>query len=149
MAGTGVILPAVALGLQAFSSISEGIAGSQANQHSARQAETAARVGHIQADQIDATARTELSTTISNIRAIAATAGAPIDSQALQAFISGEERASDRDRRIAVSGARLQAGQSSLDALAYRRAARWSLIGGFMGAATSIAKIPGTFPSAP
>jgi len=141
MAGTG-ILPAVALGLQGVSLVAQGMGAAAGNRSEADKAERTARIGRVQADQIDATLRGELSDTISNIRAISAAAGAPVDSPALEAFMEGEIRASDRDRITAVSSARLQAGQSSLDAMAYRRAARWSLIGGAIGGLTKFAGIP-------
>ena len=125
---------------QAAATLAKGIGEAKGFEYDAERAKLAQEVAEVQADQIDATYRDELATTVANIRAIQASSGAPIDSQATMAFIRGEERASDRDRRLAVTSARLQAGQYGLDAIAFRRAARMARIGAFLGAGVSLAQ---------
>lgn len=138
MAGSGVLLPAIGFGLQAVGFFAKGAAGAVANRSQAENAERDRRVGRLRAAQTDTALRQELHATIGNIRAIAASAGAPVDSPAIEAFIRGEEVASDRDRRVAVSNEIMQAEQYGLDAANFRRAARWSLLGGAFNAATSV-----------
>lgn len=150
MAGSGLLLPAIGFGLQAVGMFAKGAAGAAANRSQAENAERSRRVGRIRADQMDTVMRGELASTIGNIRAVAASAGAPVDSPAIQAFIRGEEMASDRDRRIAVGNEVLQAEQYGLDAIQYRKAARWSLLGGAVNAGMALGQtIAARPPSTP
>lgn len=143
MANASWILPAIGLGLTGTSMILKGVGQKKANESEADKSIFAFRVGQVQAKQTDTALRNELAVTRSNIRAIMASRGSPVDSPAAEAFIRGEETASDRDRHIAVSNARLQANASGLDAFAFRRAARWSLIGGVAGGLGQFAQIGG------
>lgn len=138
MAGSGILLPAIGFGLQAVGHFAKGAAGAVANRSQAENAERNRRVGRMRADQVDTVLRNDLASTIGTIRAIAASSGAPVNSPAIEAFIRGEEAASDRDRRIAVSNEILQAEQFGIDAASYRRAARFSLLGGAFNAGTSV-----------
>lgn len=133
----------IGLAANATSKVVQGIGQSKANQSEAEQSIMAWRVGQAQADQIDAAYRDELDSTMRNIRAIQASAGAPTDSASAQAVAAREAEASDRDRRVAVASARLQANQSGLDAFAFRRAARWSLWGGILGGLGTAAQAAG------
>lgn len=136
---------AIGLGLQGFAMIAQGAGDAAGLRHQAQQMETARRVGEIQADQIDAAHRRELADTFGNMRAIAASAGVPIDSQAFQAAMLGEEVASNRARRTAVANARMQANQFGLDAIAYRRAARFAFAGGVASGLSQFAQIPSLY----
>lgn len=102
----------------------------QAGQQAAAQSKRAAQVGRIQADQVDASYRDELNSTISNIRAIRAGAGVGGFSPTGMAIEADQERISTRDRRIEVGNRRMQANQDEDDARFRKSAATWSLIGG-------------------
>jgi hypothetical protein len=128
------LLPFIAIGLSATSTILGGVGEARGTRHEAEQAEIAARVGDIQADQLDADYRREFSTTLANIRAIQASAGAPVNSPSSQAYVAAEEAESTQQRQRAVTSARLGATQARLDAIAYRRAARGALFGAAVGA---------------
>ncbi|MCW5695323.1 MAG: hypothetical protein KIS96_01180 [Bauldia sp.] len=138
-------IAAIGIGMQAMSILGRSFGERAAALDQKRKAEFAARVGMVAADQIDTAYRQELAATVSNIRAIQASAGVNVGSPSAQAFLRGEEAASDGDRATAVASARLQAGQHGLDAIAYRRAARWSLIGGAIGAGSTLIGIAGLF----
>lgn len=123
--------------MQAAGAIFTGLSGLvgaygqyQASQHAAQQSERAAQVGRIQADQIDASYREELNSTISNIRAIRASTGVGANSPTGRAIEADQERISTRDRRIDVGSRRMQANQDENDARFRRSAATVSLIGG-------------------
>lgn len=108
-----------------------GAMGQSAGQdYQAAQAERAAQVGRVQADQIDANYREELNSTIANIRAIRASAGVGANSPTGMAVEAEQQRRSDRDRRIDVGSRRMQANQDEADADFYRSSARTSLLGG-------------------
>lgn len=113
----------------------------EASNYAAAQSERAAQVGRVQADQIDASYREELNSTISNIRAIRASAGVGANSPTQMAIESKQERTSNRDRKIEVGSKRMQATQDEQDARFRRSSARMALFG---GAATSMAKYFGS-----
>lgn len=145
MAGTGLLtgLAIAGMAASAAGSVLRGIGDKKANENEAEKAVLAWRVGQVQADQIDASLRGELDSTLRNIRAIQASSGAPTDSASAEAVANVEAEASDRDRLVAVASTRLQANQSGLDAYMFRRAARWSLFGGILGGLGSLSGIAG------
>lgn len=102
----------------------------QAGNFEAAKSKRAATVGKIQADQIDASYRDELNSTISNIRAIRASSGVGANSPTGMAIEADQERISNRDRRIDVGSKRMQAKQDEDDAKFRKSAAKVSLIGG-------------------
>lgn len=126
-----------------------GLAGSlvgavgqyQAQNHAAAQSKRAAKVGRIQADQIDASYRDELNSTISNIRAIRATAGVGANSPTQMAYEDEQEKVSNRDRKIEVGSKQMQANQDEEDARFRKSSANWALLG---GATTGLAKFFGS-----
>lgn len=144
-AGAGIIMQAVGLGLTGVSLVARGAAGAAAGREDARRAEVNRRVANVQADQIDASYRDELDRTVRNIAAIQASSGAPINAPSTMAYIRRETEASDTDRRIAVANARLQADAAGMDAIAFRRAARWSLGVGVAQGAQSFAEMASLF----
>lgn len=101
-----------------------------AGKNAAAQSKRAAQIGRIQADQIDANYRDELNSTISNIRAMRAGAGVGSMSPTGMAIEAGQEKISDRDRRIEVGSKRMQANQDDDDARFRKNAATVSLVGG-------------------
>lgn len=126
-----------------------GLAGSlvgaygqyQAGNHAAAQSKRAAQVGRIQADQVDASYRDELNSTISNIRAIRASSGVGPNTPTQRAFEAAQAEKSDRDRKIEVGSKRMQANQDEEDARFRRSSAKMALVG---GAATGLAKYFGS-----
>lgn len=146
--GAGVLMQAVGLGLTGVSLIAGGAANASAGKEEARRSEVNRKVALIQADQIDASYRDELDRTVRNIFAVQASAGAPINAPSTQAYINRESEASDMDRRIAVGNAKLQADAAGMDAIAFRRAARWSLGVGVARGAGSFAEIASLYRKA-
>lgn len=137
----GVALSVAGLAMQGFSMIAGGnakasqdMANAQAEalalQHQADDSARAAEVGKIQANQIDAAYRTDLATTIANIRAIRSSTGASPDSPSSRAYIDKQSEISDMGRQIRVSGARIGSAQATADALFYRTSASQALIRG-------------------
>lgn len=126
-----------------------GLAGSlvsavgqyEGSQYAAQQSDRAAQVGRIQADQVDANYREELNSTISNIRAIRASAGVGAMSPTGMAVEAKQEETSNRDRKIEVGSKRMQANQDENDARFRRSSANWALLG---GAATGLSKFYGS-----
>jgi len=147
MAAAAWVLPAISLGLAGTSAIIRGVGERRGAEHEARQADRAFRVGQVQAAQTDSALRGELDLTLRNIRAIMAARGQDPSTPSAMAFLRGEAEASDRDRRIAVSSLRLQAGQSALDAIALRRAGRFALFGGIASGLGEFARIGGLRPN--
>jgi len=102
----------------------------QAGNYAAAQSKRAAQVGRIQADQIDASYREELNSTLANIKSIRASAGVDPDSPTGQAVNADQVRTSNRDRIIDVGSKRMQANQDEADAKFRKSAAKVSLLGG-------------------
>lgn len=102
----------------------------QSGQYAAAQSKRAAEVGRVQADQIDASYRDELNSTISNIKAIRSSAGVSVNSPTGLAIDAAQEKTSDRDRRIDVGSKRMQANQDDNDARFRKSSATFSLLGG-------------------
>lgn len=109
--------------------------------YEAQQSQRAAQVGRIQADQVDANYRDELNSTISNIRAIRASAGVGANSPTGMAIEQKQADTSDRDRKIEVGSKVMQANQDDADAKFRRSSAKWALLG---GAATGLSKFYGS-----
>lgn len=114
--------------------VAAGLAGAirgygeyQGKSYEASKAKRAGEIARVQADQIDAQYREELSSTISNIRAIRASAGVGANSPSERAYIAEQERVSSRERRIVAGGKRMQANQYDSDSRFLRRSARFSL----------------------
>ena len=116
--------------LMGVSGLISAFGQSQAQSYQAEQSKRAAEVGRVQADQVDASYRDELNSTIANIRSIRAGAGVSANSPTGLAIEAGQERTSDRDRRIEVGSKRMQANQDDNDARFRKSAAMFSLIGG-------------------
>jgi hypothetical protein len=124
-------------------SLVSAVGQSQADKYAAAQSERAAQVGRIQADQIDANYRDELNSTISNIRAIRASAGVGANSPTGMAIEAKQQKTSDRDRKIDVGSRRMQATQDEQDAAFRRSSAKYALIGGAIGGLSKFASSGG------
>jgi sugar/nucleoside kinase (ribokinase family) len=114
---------------------------SKASNYAAQQSARAAQVGRVQADQVDASYRDELNSTISNIRAIRASSGTGANSPTGMAIEAKQEDTSNRDRRIEVGNKNMQANQDDADAKFRRSSAKTALFG---GVASGLAKFAGS-----
>ncbi len=128
---------AVAPILTGLSGIVGAVGQYQAGNYAAAQSKRAAQVGRIQADQIDASYRDELNSTLANIKSIRASAGVDPNSPTGQAVNADQVRTSNRDRIIDVGSKRMQANQDEADAKFRKSAAKVSLLGGTMKALPS------------
>lgn len=129
------VLPLIALGARFTGRVVQGVGQRAGYMHEADQSEVAAQVGRINANEIDADRTREMGNTIAAIRAIQASAGAPVNSTAAETYIRGEVTEADRERVRAVRSERLQALQHQIDATYYRRAGRGALFGSIFGGA--------------
>jgi len=129
----GVVAPI----LTGLSGIVGAVGQYQAGNYAAAQSKRAAQVGRIQADQIDASYREELNSTLANIKSIRASAGVDPNSPTGQAVNADQVRTSNRDRIIDVGSKRMQANQDEADAKFRKSAAKVSLLGGTMKALPS------------
>lgn len=120
---------------------------SRAGNYAAQQSQRAAQVGRIQADQIDANYRGELNSTISNIRAIRASAGVGAYSPTGMAVEAKQADTSNRDRKIEVGSKRMQATQDENDAKFRRSSAKWALMGGVASGLAKFGSAGGFSPS--
>lgn len=120
----------IAAALSGIGSLVGAFGQFQAQSYQAEQSKRAAQVGRIQADQVDASYRDELNSTISNIRAIRASAGVDPNSPTGIAYEDEQQRRSDRDRKIDVGSKRMQAKQDEDDARFRKSSAGVALIGG-------------------
>lgn len=123
-------LPAIGGILSGVSGVVGAMGASAGQKWEGEKAKRAAEVGRVRADQIDATYRDELNSTIANIRAIRSSSGASVNSPTGRAIESDQQRISDRDRKIDVGNQRMQANQDEQDAKFRKSAARMTLIGG-------------------
>lgn len=117
--------------------LASAVGQSQGQKYAADQSKRAAEIGRIQADQIDASYRDELSGTLANIKALRGAAGVGADSPTGQAIEASQVKKSDRDRIIDVGSKRMQATQDENDAKFRRSAAKVTL---FAGAASALGK---------
>lgn len=129
----GVVAPI----LTGLSGIVGAVGQYQAGNYASAQSKRAAQVGRIQADQIDASYREELNSTLANIKSIRASAGVDPNSPTGQAVNADQVRTSNRDRIIDVGSKRMQANQDEADAKFRKSAAKVSLLGGTMKALPS------------
>lgn len=123
-------LPAIGGILSGVSGVVGAMGASAGQKWEGEKAKRAAEVGRVRADQIDATYRDELNSTIANIRAIRSSSGASVASPTGMAIEADQQRISDRDRKIDVGNQRMQANQDEQDAKFRKSAARMTLIGG-------------------
>ena len=128
----GPALPFVAAGASLASGVLQGMGGYAANKFQAQQAERAAQIGKIKANDTDTAMRQELQTTLGNIQAIRAATGSEW-SPTEQAVMDEQRRVSDRERSIRVFNIRSQARADEDAASFYSSAANTALFGGALG----------------
>ena len=133
------------LAFDAGGSILKGQGEKEGQNFMAAQAERAAQLGRIKADQTDASLREELNTTLGMIDVTRAAAGTDPLSPTALAIKENEARISDRNRRTAVGNIQAQADERELEARYRRRAGETALLGGFLGAGAKVGKGLSTF----
>lgn len=116
--------------LSGLSSIVGAIGAMQGQKYEAAKARVAARVGRVQADQIDAAYRDELSSTLANIQAIRASTGVGGDSPTTLALQEASEKTSDRNRSRDVASRKIQANLDEAEGRFLKSSAKFSLFGG-------------------
>lgn len=131
---------AVSTGLSAAGSLTGAAGQSAGAKLQAQKAEQAAQYARLQADQTDVQMREELRTTLANIDAIRASAGADPGAPTAMAIKDNEARISDRERNARTLGLRAQALQSEADAAFYRSSAKGYLTAGRLAAAGALFK---------
>lgn len=145
------VVAAAAIGgmaLDAGSSVVKGFGEKAGQDFMADQADRAAALGRIKADQTDAHLRDELSTTLGNIDVIRAAANADPLSPTALAIKAKETEVSDKNRLTAVSNITSQADEKIAEASYRRRAGEMALIGGFMSAGAKVGKGIGSMKTA-
>lgn len=128
------------LALDAGSSVIKGFGESAGQDFMADQAERAAQLGRIKADQTDVQYRDELATTLGNISVIRAAAGVDPLSPTGAAIRAKEQEVSDRQRMTAVGNIRAQADEKEAEANYRRTAGKYALLGGFVGGGARLGK---------
>jgi hypothetical protein len=122
-----------------LSGLVAGVGDYQGTGYKAQQAKKAGQIARIQADQVDAQIGRDLSTVVSNIRAIRASVGASNDSPSARALLADQDTTAMRERRIKVGGLQMQANQYDADARFYASSAKWALLGDTLGGLASAA----------
>lgn len=139
-----VTLSLASAGLTAASGAAQGMGMSASYKQKESQAKRLEFASRTAADQTDAQFREELDKTIGNIEAIRAAAGVSGNSPTSDAIREGEEKASDRQRRIKVGNLLSQADQSAGDASYYSSAAGTALgLGALQGLAGGFNRLAG------
>jgi len=137
------VVAAAAIGgmaLDAGGSIIKGYGEKAGQDHMAAQADRAAALGRIKADQTDAALRDELSTTLGNIDVIRAAGNTDPLSPTGMAIKAKEQQVSDRNRITAVGNIRAQADEQQSEAAYRRTAGKYALLGGYIGAGSKVLK---------
>lgn len=124
--GAGTPLGLVGVGFQVAGALGKGKADSDSLAFQSDQLTKNARAARTQADQTDAFLRDELESTVSNIKAIRASAGMS-DSPTSDAVIAKESEVSDNQRRIKVGNLKSQADEYDRSAAFTRRQAKNAL----------------------
>lgn len=116
--------------LQGFGKLQEGSGDAQGQRYEGERAKRVAEIARIEAAETDTTLRGELDTVLGSIRAIRASTGVDVNSPTSLAVMQREREVADRERRIRVGSARMQAGQADADSAFRFRAARTAMTGG-------------------
>lgn len=141
-------LALAATGLSAASSIMGGMQTAKGDEMEQQNAVDAATIGRTKAAQTDTDMRRQLSSTLSNISAVRASAGLNPDSPTGQAIASNVEGRADVNRTQAVDNINAQVTMDQNAASFYGQSASSALLGGMMGGLGSIFKgIGGAIPT--
>lgn len=126
----------IAAGLTLASSLVGAVGNYQSAQYAADQSKRAAKVGEIQADQVNTAYREDFNATVANIKSIRSSVGVGANSPTEMAYIDEQRETSNRDRKIEVGNKLMQADQDRADAAFRRSSAGWALFGDVMGGLT-------------
>lgn len=124
-----------ALALNAVGSIAGGMAGASEAKAAQLQAQTNAFIGETRALQTDAAAREGMESELAQARAAIGVGGL---NSGTFGFLSDIREKRGRGRSIAVGNERAQARDQALRASVLGRSARFSMLGGVLGAAPNI-----------
>lgn len=133
---------AAGLAFQGLSLVGNALGSSASDTYRAQRADEAAQVSEVQGEQLNTQYNQELSSTLSNIRAIRASSGGSPDSPSSLAYQGLQEKYSDEQRFARVGSAALQADQYQQDASFLRSSAKTALLG---GALQSLPKFAGAW----
>lgn len=123
-----------AAGLEVVGGLLEAKGKAEGYKYSEEKARRQAAAARTAADETTAQLTDELSTTLGNIQAIRAAAGADSASPTALAIMGKETEVAERQRRIQVGNLYAQAEQSELDRRYFRSAASSALLAGTVGA---------------
>lgn len=145
MADPVTIATVAATAISAGGSIVKGMGAASGDNYLAQQSELQAQYGQIKAAQTNTMMEENLQRTLSNITAVQSATGARTSSPSDQAYRNYSEFLGDRDRTQAVANINAQVQQDQSAQAYYQSAASNALLGGFLGAAGSIAGSAGGF----
>jgi hypothetical protein len=127
-------------GLTAYSTILQSQGTASADEFQAAKLESAATYGELKAVQTGGQMTRQINTTLGNIDAVRAAAGADPSSPTGAAVRDNQENIGNEQRGITVNSILQQSRQDSADAAYYKSAASNALFSGEIGAAAGIAK---------
>jgi hypothetical protein len=126
------------LGLSAFGKFEEGKGRQAADEMQAERAERAAQFGALQANLTDTSYREELNKTLGNIEVIRAAGHVDLTSPTTASFEQFQEMKSDRARTAALVQIRSQMAEDMASADYLRKAGRFALDMGYLGAGVDV-----------
>lgn len=128
------------IGLSAYSTLLQSQGVAKADEYQADKLDQAAKYGELKAVQTGGQMTRSLNTTLGNIDAVRAAAGADPTSPTGAAVRDNQEMIGNEQRSIVVGSILQQARQDQADAAYYRSAAKDALFAGYVGAAAGGAK---------
>lgn len=130
----------MSIGLSAYSTLLQSQGTADADEYQAAKLDNAAKYGDLKAAQVGGQMTRSLNTTLGNIDAVRAAAGADPTSPTGAAVRDNQEAIGSEQRDITVNSILQQSRQQRDDAAYYRSAAENALFAGKIGAAAGIAK---------
>lgn len=127
------------VGLQTYATLLKSQGEATADTYQADRLDTAAQYGEVKASQTGAQMTRNLNTTLGNIDAVRAAAGADPSSPTGAAFRDNQEAIGNNNRAIAVDSIHAQDIQDQNDAAYYRQASSNALMSGDISAAAGVA----------
>lgn len=128
-------LNSMAANLQGYSIKLKAAGEAAGYEHEAHKSEAVAKAARVEADQTDAMFREELRSTLANITAVRAAAGAALDSPTGLALAEKAKEMSESQRVTAISNNLMKIGLAVSDAAYFHRAATMAIKAGEIGAA--------------
>lgn len=134
------------VGLQTYATLLQAQGTATADSYQSDRLETAAQYGELKATQTGAQMTRNLNTTLGNIDAVRAAAGADPNSPTGAAFRDNQETLGNEKRGITVDSLNAQALQDKNDAAYYQQASQSALMSGDISAAAGVAKAVAGIP---